>query len=111
MHLSRDIEWRIASRQSRLFCGKICHQLRPLCKYKMSSRMVGMKRANVLADYEENTEPTSIIIPSIMFIYLLHDADKKTIPSKRLAASKDLVRICEKKATGRPTHDRQTRSQ
>jgi len=109
--LSRDREWRIELRQSRLFCGKICHQLRPLCRYQMSFRMVRMKRVNVLADHEENTEPTSIIIPGIMFIDLLHDADKKTIPSKRLAASKDLVRVCKRKANGRPTHDRQTRSQ
>lgn len=28
--LSRDIEWKIELRPSRLFCGKTCRQLRPL---------------------------------------------------------------------------------
>lgn len=43
MVLWQDIEWRIELRRNRLFCGKICHQLRPLWRYQILSRIVGIK--------------------------------------------------------------------
>lgn len=71
MHLCWDIEWKIELRQSRLFYGKIYHRLRPLWRYQILLRMVGMKRAKLLTDHEENTEQVSIIIRGIMFMYRL----------------------------------------